>query len=164
VIHYLLCLSLITQYCLCLVCNLNHHPGTILAHECTHAYLRLSGYPPDLPADVEEGLCQLLALLWLEQEGARLVELAAKRSTQSLKSLSSASSSSSSSSASSSSVAAPGDPVFERRLAAFFGHQIREDSSPIYGDGFRAALSVFQQQQGNLKVLLDNIRQRSAFQ
>ena len=41
--------------------------GCILAHECMHAWLRLSGYE-DLPLEVEEGLCQLMALLWLEAQ------------------------------------------------------------------------------------------------
>ena len=41
--------------------------GSILAHEVMHAWLRLSGYP-QLPPMVEEGLCQLMATLWLEQQ------------------------------------------------------------------------------------------------
>ncbi|PRW57394.1 DA1-related 1-like [Chlorella sorokiniana] len=47
--------------------------GCILAHECTHAYLRMSGFAAHRPllAQVEEGLCQLMALLWLEaQQGS----------------------------------------------------------------------------------------------
>ena len=39
--------------------------GSILAHEIMHAWLRLNHYK-DLPLQVEEGLCQLMALLWLE--------------------------------------------------------------------------------------------------
>ena len=38
--------------------------GAILAHECTHAYIRLAGGYPRLQPKVEEGLCQLVALLW----------------------------------------------------------------------------------------------------
>lgn len=41
--------------------------GTILAHEVMHAWLRLSGYP-QLPLELEEGLAQLMALLWLERQ------------------------------------------------------------------------------------------------
>ena len=41
--------------------------GSILAHETMHAWLRLSGIS-HLPADVEEGLAQLMALLWLEHQ------------------------------------------------------------------------------------------------
>ena len=40
--------------------------GAILAHECTHAHIRLDGGYPRLAPQVEEGLCQLVALLWVE--------------------------------------------------------------------------------------------------
>jgi Protein DA1 len=39
--------------------------GAVLAHELMHAWLRMEGYR-ELPQAVEEGLCQLLAYLWLE--------------------------------------------------------------------------------------------------
>ena len=41
--------------------------GSILAHEVMHAFFRLAGYR-DLPSEVEEGTCQLMALLWLEHQ------------------------------------------------------------------------------------------------
>lgn len=41
--------------------------GSILAHECMHAWLRLRGVTR-LPLETEEGLCQLMALLWLEAQ------------------------------------------------------------------------------------------------
>lgn len=41
--------------------------GSILAHELMHAWLRLAGLT-QLSLDVEEGLCQLMALLWLEHQ------------------------------------------------------------------------------------------------
>ena len=41
--------------------------GTILAHECMHAWLRLRGITR-LPLQTEEGLCQLMGLLWLESQ------------------------------------------------------------------------------------------------
>ncbi|OQS06833.1 hypothetical protein THRCLA_01147 [Thraustotheca clavata] len=38
----------------------------ILAHEATHAYLRLnSRFPPHLPPKIEEGMCQLMSFLYL---------------------------------------------------------------------------------------------------
>lgn len=43
--------------------------GSILAHELMHAWLRLNHYK-DLPLQVEEGLCQLMALLWLESSSS----------------------------------------------------------------------------------------------
>jgi len=79
--------------------------GSILAHECMHAYLKLSN-KTELTPTVEEGLCQLMAYLWIEQQQ-------------------------------------PEDP-FERRLASFIANQIRMHPSPVYGDGFRMALSSFQ--------------------
>ena len=33
---------------------------------------------------------------------------------------------------------------FEERLASFLANQVRTDPSPVYGDGFRAALEAFQ--------------------
>ena len=49
--------------------------GAVLAHEACHALLRLSpGVPHPLRPRVEEGLCQLLGLLWLEREAAALSE------------------------------------------------------------------------------------------
>ena len=41
--------------------------GTILAHECMHAWLRLQSVT-QLPLQTEEGLCQLMGLLWLEAQ------------------------------------------------------------------------------------------------
>ncbi len=45
--------------------------GSILAHEVMHAWLRLSGCTR-LPEQVEEGLCQLMALLWLEAQADKV--------------------------------------------------------------------------------------------
>ena len=39
--------------------------GAVLAHELMHAWLRMEGFG-ELPPQVEEGLCQLMAYLWLE--------------------------------------------------------------------------------------------------
>lgn len=39
--------------------------GSIIAYECMRAYLRFSVHLPLAPI-VEEGLCRLVALLWLE--------------------------------------------------------------------------------------------------
>lgn len=48
--------------------------GSILAHETCHAYLRMCGYASQraLAPQVEEGLCQLMAMLWLEAQQASL--------------------------------------------------------------------------------------------
>ncbi|KAH7845487.1 hypothetical protein Vadar_002808 [Vaccinium darrowii] len=41
--------------------------GSILAHEMMHAWLRIKGYRT-LSQDVEEGICQVLADMWLESQ------------------------------------------------------------------------------------------------
>ncbi|CAA6657714.1 unnamed protein product [Spirodela intermedia] len=41
--------------------------GSILAHEMMHAWLRLNGYR-NLSQEVEEGICQVLAHMWLDSE------------------------------------------------------------------------------------------------
>ncbi|KAF8394151.1 hypothetical protein HHK36_020357 [Tetracentron sinense] len=41
--------------------------GSILAHELMHAWMRLKGYSP-VSRDVKEGICQVLAHMWLESE------------------------------------------------------------------------------------------------
>jgi hypothetical protein len=37
-----------------------------------------------------------------------------------------------------------GQGTWEERLASFFAHQIRTDTSYVYGEGFRAAHDAFQ--------------------
>ncbi|KAF2543330.1 hypothetical protein F2Q68_00028718 [Brassica cretica] len=125
--------------------------GSILAHEMMHAWLRLNGYP-NLKPEVEEGICQVLAHMWLESEtyaGSTLIDIAS-------------SSSSSSSAAVAIASSKKGERSdFEKKLGEFFKHQIESDSSSAYGDGFR---------QGNQAVLthglkrtLDHIRLTGTF-
>ncbi|XP_056859639.1 protein DA1-related 1 [Raphanus sativus] len=127
--------------------------GSILAHEMMHAWLRLNGYP-NLRPEVEEGICQVLAHMWLESEtyaGSTLIDIA-----------SSSSSTSSSSAAVAIASSKKGERSdFEKKLGEFFKHQIESDSSSAYGDGFR---------QGNQAVLthglkrtLDHIRLTGTF-
>ncbi|KAL9260072.1 DA1-like protein [Drosera capensis] len=98
--------------------------GSILAHEMMHAWLRLQGFRM-LNPQIEEGICQVLAHMWLESQ---------------LKS-SSGSSSDEASSSSSESMKPPRRTrsPFETKLGKFFKSQIESDISPVYGDGFRAA-------------------------
>ncbi|WOH10683.1 hypothetical protein DCAR_0730153 [Daucus carota subsp. sativus] len=123
--------------------------GSILAHEMMHAWLRLKGYP-NLSPEVEEGICQVLAHMWLDSE-----IMAGSGSNMA-----------STSSASSSSSAPPSSKKgkrsdFEKKLGEFFKHQIESDTSAAYGDGFR---------EGNKAVLkyglrrtLDHIRLTGCF-
>ncbi|KAJ8450735.1 hypothetical protein Cgig2_021207 [Carnegiea gigantea] len=97
--------------------------GSILAHEMMHAWLRLRGFRM-LNPQIEEGICQVMAYMWLESE---------------LNSgLGSSNSPISTSHAARSSRSNKRSP-FEMKLGKFFRNQIESDISPVYGDGFRAA-------------------------
>ena len=50
--------------------------GSVMAHELCHAHLRLGGYPAPLPPRLEEGLCELWSLLWLEHKLAASADAA----------------------------------------------------------------------------------------
>lgn len=99
--------------------------GCIIAHELMHGWLKLENFPT-LQPHVEEGLCQLMSMLWLESE-----QLAPEG--------------------------------IESRLASFWGYQIRNDPSYIYGDGFRSALEAYQHMGGHLPELLSAIKQVQGF-
>ncbi|KAL9248938.1 DA1-like protein [Drosera capensis] len=79
-----------------------------------------------LNPQIEEGMCQVLAHMWLESQ---------------LKSSSGSSRDEASSSSSSESKKPPRRTrsPFETKLGKFFKSQIESDISPVYGDGFRAA-------------------------
>ncbi|CAL1408861.1 unnamed protein product [Linum trigynum] len=123
--------------------------GSILAHEMMHAWLRLKGFS-NLRPEVEEGICQVLAHMWLDSEmysGAGQDEAEASSS-------SSSSSSSPSSSSTSSKKGKRSD--FEKKLGEFFKHQIESDTSTAYGDGFRSGNKAVQK--FGLRRTLDHIR------
>jgi hypothetical protein len=112
--------------------------GAILAHECTHAYIRIAGGFPRLAPKVEEGLCQLVALLWVEDVAARgrapnggAKDGGAKDGGATTNGVSNGSN---------------GDGWEERNLAAMAGYvanQIRTDPSETYGNGLRVALGAY---------------------
>lgn len=118
--------------------------GSILAHELMHGWLRLKGYRT-LSPEVEEGICQVLSHMWLESE-----VMPGSRSTPST---SMAASSSSYTSSTSKKV---GKSDIEKKLGEFFMHQIVHDSSPAYGEGFRAAYSAVNRY--GLRRTLEHIR------
>ncbi|OAY69340.1 protein DA1-related 1-like [Ananas comosus] len=126
--------------------------GSILAHEMMHAWLRLKGYR-GLSQEVEEGICQVLAHMWLDSE-------LMSGSGSNTASASSSSSSSSSSSGPTSSKKGMRSQ-FERKLGDFFKHQIESDTSSAYGDGFRAGnVSVLRY---GLRRTLDHIKMTGSF-
>lgn len=120
--------------------------GSILAHEMMHAWLRLKGYRT-LSQEVEEGICQVMAHLWLDSE---------------IMSGSGSNVASTSSSSSSTTSSKKGNrSQFERKLGDFFKHQIESDTSSAYGDGFRAgnqAVTLY-----GLKSTLDHIKLTGSF-
>lgn len=123
--------------------------GSILAHEMMHAYLRLKGYP-NLSPEVEEGICQVLAHMWLDSE------IIAGSGINTASTSSSSSSTSSSSSSSSTSSKKGNRSLFEKKLGEFFKHQIESDTSESYGDGFREGNKAVLKY--GLKSTLDHIR------
>ncbi|GFY93996.1 LIM domain-containing protein [Actinidia rufa] len=126
--------------------------GSILAHEMMHAWLRLKGYR-NLSPEVEEGICQVLAHMWLDSE-----IVAGSGST--VASTSSSSPSSSSSSGSTSSKKGKRSQ-FEKKLGEFFKHQIESDTSAAYGEGFRAGNQAMLKY--DLRRTLDHIRLTGSF-
>ncbi|KAG8642565.1 protein DA1-related 1 isoform X2 [Manihot esculenta] len=107
--------------------------GSILAHEMMHAWLRLKGYP-NLRPEVEEGICQVLAHMWLDSE---IYSSSGSDGASSSSSSSACSSSSSPSSSSSTSSKKGQRSDFEKKLGEYFKHQIESDTSSAYGEGFR---------------------------
>ncbi|EFH70101.1 hypothetical protein ARALYDRAFT_891111 [Arabidopsis lyrata subsp. lyrata] len=82
----------------------------------------LYGLPRDLEPDVEEGLCQVVAHMWLE--------------SQTYASTNGAAASSSASSSSHMRVNTTNEPMFEEKLVEFCKKHIEKDDSPLYGLGF----------------------------
>ncbi|CAM6091663.1 unnamed protein product [Calypogeia fissa] len=95
--------------------------GSILAHELMHGWLRLDGSFPHLRSEVEEGICQVMAHMWLHSQIGH------------------------SGGSSSNSDIKKGNQVDQQRLGEFFMHQIAMDPSPVYGDGFRRAYAAVSQ-------------------
>ena len=102
-----------------------------------------------LSPEVEEGICQVLAHLWLESE---ITSGSASMATTSAGSSSSSTSSSSKKGA---------KTEFEKRLGEFFKHQIETDSSGAYGDGFRAGMRAVERY--GLRSTLDHIKLTGSF-
>ncbi|XP_044476117.1 protein DA1-like isoform X2 [Mangifera indica] len=114
--------------------------GSILAHEMMHAWMRLQGFRT-LNQDVEEGICQVLAHMWLDAQlrssSGNNVASTSRNSSRQTRS------------------------KFERKLGEFFKHQIVSDASPIYGDGFRAGQMAVNKY--GLGRTLDHIRMTGRF-
>uniref|UniRef100_A0A0D9VSC4 LIM zinc-binding domain-containing protein n=2 Tax=Leersia perrieri TaxID=77586 RepID=A0A0D9VSC4_9ORYZ len=128
--------------------------GSILAHELMHGWLRLKGYR-NLKAEVEEGICQVMSYLWLESE----ILPSTSRHGHGQPSTSYASSSSSSYRPPPSKKG--GISHTEKKLGEFFLHQIANDTSTAYGDGFRTAYAAVNKY--GLRQTLNHIRLTGGF-
>ena len=120
--------------------------GAVLAHECTHAYIRIAGGFPRLAPKTEEGLCQLVALLWVEDVAARGWRASPPGA-------------SGGTAKAPSGVSSARDGWEERNLAAMAGYvanQIRTDPSETYGNGLRVALGAYQRV--GLRAVFDRVR------
>ena len=113
--------------------------------------LYFSGYR-NLNAEVEEGICQVMSYLWLESE---ILPASSKHAP------SSSYASSSSSSYPPTSSKKGGISHTEKKLGEFFMHQIANDTSTAYGDGFRTAYAAVNKY--GLRQTLNHIRLTGGF-
>jgi hypothetical protein len=107
----------------------------------------------NLKAEIEEGICQVMSYLWLESEILPSTSRYGQAST-------------SYASSSSSSCRPPpskkgGISHTEKKLGEFFLHQIANDTSSAYGDGFRAAYAAVNKY--GLRQSLNHIRLTGGF-
>ncbi|XP_056169906.1 protein DA1-related 1-like [Syzygium oleosum] len=107
--------------------------GQTLAHEMMHAWLTLEGYH-DLDLVVEEGLCEILAHMWLDSHIRSM-----SKSKMAL---------------------SPGFD-FQKRLAKFLQHDIESNPDTVYGDGFRKMKRATDMY--GLKGTLDYIRMTGSY-
>ena len=92
--------------------------ASILAHEAMHVWLKLNKkFPFRMPPKLEEGLCQVIAYLYLENLRAYDAVDPVEHSSEDNK---------------------------DASLRSYFCKQIRDDVSPVYGDGFRDAYKAVQ--------------------
>lgn len=112
-----------------------------------------TGYP-NLSPEVEEGICQVLAHMWLESE-----LYSGSGNNNGPSSSSSSSSSMPPSAAASSKKGKRSD--FEKKFGEFFKHQIESDTSSAYGDGFRLGNKAVLKY--GLKSTLDHIHLTGTF-
>jgi hypothetical protein len=134
------------RFCIFLPLPLHSYLVNLKISQSFHANEHVTGYPM-LNPDVEEGICQVMAHLWIESEIVA----------------GSGSNGASTSSASSTPTSSKkgGRSQFEQKLGDFFKHQIESDTSMAYGDGFRAGNRAVLQY--GLKRILEHIRLTGTF-
>jgi len=110
--------------------------SSVLAHECFHAWLRTQIDFPNLPSQVEEGMCQLIAHLWLTHNKQNLMQ----RKSSYGKLL---------------------DGPTDEALRNLFLYQIETNDSEVYGDGFRFAAQAYASL--GLEILIAHLKTHQAF-
>ncbi|RLN47634.1 hypothetical protein BBJ29_007700 [Phytophthora kernoviae] len=106
--------------------------ASILAHEATHAFIKLSdNFPEHIPSKIEEGMCQLMSYLFLKYKHMVDHKNSKKR-------------------------------TYDARLRKFYMQQLKNDVSPVYGDGFREALEAYKRV-NSLQTMFDAIRHHGSF-
>jgi hypothetical protein len=118
--------------------------GLVILKDADIYAVYVKGYRT-LSQDVEEGICQVLAHMWLSSK------------------LMSGSGSNIASTSSSASTALRRDTgsQYERKLGEFFKHQIESDISHVYGDGFRAGQEAVRKY--GLESTLNHIQMTGCF-
>jgi hypothetical protein len=104
-----------------------------------------------LRPEIEEGICQVLAHMWLESElysGSGNNDAPPSSSSSSMPPCSASSKKGKRSD-------------FEKKLGEFFKNQIESDTSPAYGDGFRSGYQAVLKY--GLKSTLDHIHLTGTF-
>ena len=133
--------------------------GAVLAHECTHAYIRIAGGFPRLAPKTEEGLCQLVALLWVEDVAARGGVVNANGGATNARANAPSNDSVTGGGGASARVHNSKNSWEERNLAAMAGYvanQIRTDPSETYGNGLRVALGAYRRV--GLRAVFEHVR------
>jgi hypothetical protein len=132
--------------------------ASILAHEATHVYLKLTkSFPTDLSLPSEEGLCQVVAHRFLKHlretneerwatssaaSGRHGVGARERIRTGGFDFQSLVHSSAPRDTVSVQAIRADPSAEIEDKLRGFFVHSIESDQSAVYGDGFRHAKKV----------------------
>jgi len=115
--------------------------GSILAHEATHAWFKLhpsyDPTKPTMPAQVEEGCCQLVAYLYLTHLQQYYRDDSAPD------------------------YGSDGQPT-DKKLRQYFRYCIETDTSEVYGEGFRLAAAAFAKV-GNASALLEHVAINGSF-
>jgi hypothetical protein len=120
-----------------------------------------------LSPEVEEGICQVLAHLWLESEiisgsGSNIATTSAAAAVAAEAEAAAAAAAEATATPSESSSAKKGEKTdFEKKLGEFFKRQIETEPSAIYGDGFRAGMKAVERY--GLRGTLDHIKRTGSF-